>query len=418
MTMDGNENSPKTVPINSGKAHAPDPSAQEKYSKLFVDSAKRIGRKRLVHELDAPEARNYFGFGIVEARETVDRALAQRGNPPEWMAAKAEVTAVLAELPAVSRTRPQAAEAVFQIWVDSMSRWKQEEDHAGIHPFQIISPAAFARGIMKSLLPENEAKDIPNEPPPNAARGPALPIRFLVDGEYEHIQGIYDTGGPIRDAARAGYLLLMMTARGGGDMCRHPDGLVQAIGHLLGDIGRLLMTYDPRRQESEYDHPRDTRAESEKRLRALVRAAEQTGLRVSYGPIRGVPQPDDPAWCARRVRAALAAIDFLDLPAYEDWLAEPAVAEDPKAIAEAFAERWVEFTNRPAPITGPAVVAAIRDLLARLDSEWLGFDRYEKARQVVMVCMRLAGHKKPSAFFDAERKKAERGELRELGAEK
>jgi hypothetical protein len=32
--------------------------------------------------------------------------------------------------------------------------------------------------------------------------------------------------------------------------------------------------------------------------------------------------------------------------------------------------------------------------------------------------MRLAGHKKPSAFFDAERKKAERGGLRELGAEK
>ena len=80
MTTDGNENSPKTVPTNSGKTHAPDPSAQEKYSKLFIDSAKRIGRKRLVHELDDSEARDYFGFGIVEARESVDRALAAEGG--------------------------------------------------------------------------------------------------------------------------------------------------------------------------------------------------------------------------------------------------------------------------------------------------------------------------------------------------
>ncbi|HEY4885436.1 MAG TPA: hypothetical protein VII08_17555 [Myxococcales bacterium] len=416
MSANPNGDSPNDAPgpaAQQGSSHTTEED-QSAYSRAFIEATKRIGRKQLVHALQDPEAREYLGFGIVEARETVERAIAEsEGSPQAWLSLKAEVIATLAEMPPATRARKQAAKMLFGLWVEMLERAKKDgldETEARAH----CSPKVIARMIMKSLLPEEEAKKYPDQPPPETVRTPARPkIPLLAPNEYDLLRGIYDAGGPIKHSGRAGFFLLMMTAKGAGEMCEHPDGIVQAVGHLLGDIGRLLIRYDPRTLESQLDHPSDTKAESEKSLRALLLAAEKAGLRVAYGPFGGIPNASDPAWCARAVRIALAEIDFLDLPAYAEWPAEPAIADDPEAIARAFAGRWADITNRPPPVTGSPAVTAIRDMLARVDSEWVSFDRLEKARQVVMTCMRLAGHKKPSAFFDADRKKAERSELRE-----
>src|SRR5258708_38085355 len=46
----------------------------------FIDAVKRIGRKRIAHEIHDPEARELLGFGMLEARDTVARILAESAS--------------------------------------------------------------------------------------------------------------------------------------------------------------------------------------------------------------------------------------------------------------------------------------------------------------------------------------------------
>ena len=199
--------------------------------------------------------------------------------------------------------------------------------------------------------------------------------------------------------SQIGDKIAALTAVWGDDAGRHPDGLVRAAAHAVGHIGMLLIGLDlPDGLCSE------SKADMEGQLRRILLACESEGVRLEWGGIKGLPRPEEIGWCARQVREHLAAIEFHNLQAEDGRPAEPSISEDPESIARAMEQVWLTIAARPCPLTGAPLVAAVRDLQVRLDDRWKELDRFEKARQVVLACLKRAGVKKPSAFFDAERK--------------
>ena len=399
----GRPNEPETAtgaPLRPNLGNAPE----------FKESITRIGRKVLAHGISGPDIREYLGFGAIAARETARRVLANADveTANKWRTVENQVVATLAELPPEARTRDGACKMVFGIWEGFAAKGKKDL----LDPELSFAPAYLARQLMKRALPEHLARDIPDELPPKSPP-PSLPTQRKDPSDYADLDAMYARNGPILHAARAGQHLMLMAAKGAGELADHPDGVLSALGSLLGSIGSLLIQYDPLSSDMGIEDDRDACG---RKLRALLQASTKAGFRLSDGADKGIPRPDEIGWCARQVRSALAEIDFLDLPAYEEWPAEPAIQEDPESIAKAFETRWQERTNRPCPVTGVPALSAIRDMQLRLDGEWARLGAEEKSRQVVMACLRRAGVKKPSFLFDAERKKEERAELQQLGA--
>lgn len=193
---------------------------------------------------------------------------------------------------------------------------------------------------------------------------------------------------------------------------RNPDAIMQSVGHLLYSVGALLCGYDPRRGiwNCFADYLAGTPEACERKLRAILEASERAGAVIGVGdPGHGIPDPDNIVWCARRARVAMKNA-FTEIPARNGYPAEPSIPDDAEAIADALEKGWVAFTTRACPVTGVPLRAAVRDLLAKLDDTWATLSPSEKARQVVMACLRKAGVRKPkpSAFFDDERQNQRR----------
>ena len=371
---------------------------------IVKESIATIGRKKIAHEISGDEIHEYLGFGMIAARATVRRVLsfADAETAAKWRPLEQQVVASLAEFPPIARLQESAAELVFGLWVDLAANAK----HLGDEAYSWRASSMMARMLMKRALPEEIAKHISDELPSDAPP-PAFPELLSGPGDYEDLEAMFAKRGPIVDAARVGQHLMMIAARGAGALADHPDGLISSVGSLLCTIGHLLIQYDPSTPDLGFKEDRDAGI---RKLRALVEAAERSGLDISHGSQRGIPDRDNIAWCARQVRAALAEIDFLDLPAYKDRAAEPSIQEDVETLAKAFETRWQQCTYRPSPVTGLPSTSAVRDMLFKLDGEWSRLDPSEKARQLVMAYLGKAGVKKPSRLFDAERKKEARSD--------
>jgi hypothetical protein len=373
-------------------------------SPILIDAIKRIGRKRLAHGVGTEEIREYFGFGAIESRQTVQAVLAQADAETAltWSPHAAFIIEAMTYLPAPARSRERACKMFFEVWVEVTSRMTGKFER--MKPWDVAEQ--FARTIMITALPEHMRKTF-SPLPPSPAQPPEWPQERTGPCDFDLLTRLYDQQGPITDAARAGQHLILLASAGAGALASHSDGLLSALGSLLCSIGTLLVQYDRRTPDLGME---DDRTECERRLRDLLEAVERSGFTISSGSQKGIPDPQNIGWCARQVRASLADIEFLDLPPYKHWLAEPAIQEDPETIGLAFQSCWTDRTCRPSPITDFSAIAAVRDLQSRLDDEWAKLDRHEKARQVVMACLRRAGVSKPSKLFDAERKKEERAQ--------